>query len=320
MNERSDHWVSLHVYHSSLDEITASVLGPILRQLVSRRIARRFFFLRHWEGGRHARVRIESPTANVHDLSAPIMAAIDKALCPSPISPPSDSDYRTIVGRMRRIEFAAGLGSATVETCAEPLQPFQSVRVCRYQLDVSRYSSRPLALLSRAHCCRSADLSLETVSLAMREPSSRTLVALHLLGTLPDVLGSASGTDGRPELLRRLQAVGGDGAMAEQIFVTDGYVPYVEQRSNLLGLRSHLRRGDCPDYCTYPLKPAIVSWSRLLRRTLTAATLILRRSGVRVSLVDFGLDLCHLMLNSIGIPLLDEMYLRYLLMRTLEES
>lgn len=54
-------WVSLHVHHhESPERVVTDAAGPLVHELAERGWIDRFFYLRHWQGGRHVRLRLRA--------------------------------------------------------------------------------------------------------------------------------------------------------------------------------------------------------------------------------------------------------------------
>ncbi|MGW8724736.1 lantibiotic dehydratase C-terminal domain-containing protein [Streptomyces sp. NPDC055808] len=57
--EQAGHWVSAHVHTGhSLDLVLGTLVPPVLAELRQRGLVDCFFFLRHWQGGPHLRLRV----------------------------------------------------------------------------------------------------------------------------------------------------------------------------------------------------------------------------------------------------------------------
>jgi hypothetical protein len=57
--ERAEHWLSAHLYyHDPLDPLLTGMVAPLVQELAVAGLARRFFFLRYWDGGPHLRLRL----------------------------------------------------------------------------------------------------------------------------------------------------------------------------------------------------------------------------------------------------------------------
>lgn len=92
----ADSWFALHVFLSDPAEADRFLLGwagPRLRTLLREGQARRWFFLRYWEGGPHLRLRVQGLAPAARDaLAAEARAAAARHANPKP--PARDAYYR----------------------------------------------------------------------------------------------------------------------------------------------------------------------------------------------------------------------------------
>ena len=181
-------WVSVHVYyHHPADELLRAAIGPLVRRSEAAGTLRTWFFLRHWQGGPHLRLRL-----------GPARPGDDESLRQTAIGDleaylrerPSTKDFP--VGAYA--EVAAGLaalepGSGPVE----PMAPNNSLRLVDYDPSAGPVWTTP-APVAQA----SSRVALSLLDAAM-PPGRRIRVALAHLAI------AAAALAGTPdEALRRL--------------------------------------------------------------------------------------------------------------------
>jgi hypothetical protein len=102
-----DGWVSAHIYHhTDPDSVVLDVVAPVAAMLPEIPEARSWFFLRHWQGGPHIRLRVccSTPAASreVRDLISRVIGTWRQQLRPGADLPPAA--YLAQAGELRRIE------------------------------------------------------------------------------------------------------------------------------------------------------------------------------------------------------------------------
>jgi hypothetical protein len=154
MTEPGREWVSAHLYfHGDLDDVVAGVVEPVARAL-----GRPAFFLRHWEGGPHVRLRVRARGA----AAAATRAAIrDRA-----------EDWFRRHPSAARVDAAAYRRTREWALRREPwtdpatgLRPNNSVAFVPYRPEPERYGP-DLAAVER-HFVESSDLARAAVTARM---------------------------------------------------------------------------------------------------------------------------------------------------------
>ena len=288
-------WVSVHLfYHGNLDLPLLEVVAPLAADSHAATLARSFFFLRHWDGGPHLRVRLRTVHRNtIASLQLLAERRMETYLRNSPSKDGlKNGDYAIIAKRLARWE-----GVARYRT---QLYPNNSLRFIPYRRDYARYGPGPTLETVEQHFAEASRIAL---ALLRQRPTAdgrraaafaMTVLACRESGFLPK-LYDGFGT--------RAGVVSGDSGFADR---------YQRQRDRLHGLiRAASERARSRDAGS----SVLAAWRRsvvALRRGLTAAP----------PAPDAGkvIDMCgHLMCNRLGVPLEEERYIRYLASRTIED-
>ncbi|MFE2377013.1 lantibiotic dehydratase C-terminal domain-containing protein [Streptomyces sp. NPDC059398] len=101
--EPAGRWVSAHVFTGHpLDLVVSALIPPVVAELRQRGLADQFFFLRHWQGGPHLRLRVRLTTAAAEPaVRAALEAhttAVFRALPPS--QPMTADQYRSLAAQL----------------------------------------------------------------------------------------------------------------------------------------------------------------------------------------------------------------------------
>ena len=312
-------WISAHVhYHGDLDGLLVDGLRPLLVGLREAGLVDRAFFLRHWQGGPHLRVRL-APGEGVD--RAAVIARLDAAMGRFLDERPSrravtDAEYRSVAGRLA----ATDPRGSTVE----PLEPDNTVRHRPYEREYDRYGGTDAAMDAvEDHFCESSALVLDVLS-GRPDGNRRNGQALAM------ITGSAAmATDDGPELARFAHA--GRAVWGRTLLAGD------ETAEALFERRWHRQRdgvrrivdtvvGTVRDEGYRDGASPVARWLR----SLTALAARLGRLAddgafapldvvgprVRGSGLPSVLLLCsHLNTNRLGVPVTEEAYLMYLLNR-----
>ncbi|RZQ63934.1 thiopeptide-type bacteriocin biosynthesis protein [Amycolatopsis suaedae] len=314
-------WTSVHIhYHDSLDELITGAVRPLAADLTGRGHLDGYFFVRHWQGGPHLRLRLRTPA----DVTGPVEQHIGGFLAASPSRTViSEEDYLRVAGPLVSIE----RGQDEVE----PLRPNNSVHHVAYQPEYARYGGTPEAMRAVERNFTESSALVAEVLAASADPGRRTGQALAMM--LVCALTAAGSADALPGYLatgqrdwgRRL--LFGDADAGERRFEEK----YQRQRPRLIALVEEITRLAGEPEAGPP--SAVTRWLSSVR-TLRAELAALRERGlftpaeVLMSRVD-GADaelgsvllFCsHMHNNRLGISLPEEAYLMYLLLRATTEA
>ncbi|WEH37018.1 lantibiotic dehydratase C-terminal domain-containing protein [Streptomyces sp. AM 4-1-1] len=185
--EPEDRWVSAHVFTGHpLDLVLSALVPEAVAELRQRGLADRFFFLRHWQGGPHLRLRVRLTTPAAEPS---VRAALDahatalfRALPPS--QPMSAHQYRSLARRLSAQEPESEPGA---------LAPNDSLAFHAYRPEHGKYGRGAALRAVEDAFATCSELALAAV-LAEWGPARRTAHCFALLtGSL-----DASAPPGRP--------------------------------------------------------------------------------------------------------------------------
>lgn len=278
-------WVSAHLFHQGdLDALLVGAVHPVVAGLTAD-----WFFLRHWEGGLHVRLRVR-PSAGLPagELRDRIVAGCGPWLAAHPsehrITPAQYADSAA--------KFAALEGAERWETAQRDPDGIAFVP----------YQRSPYGAAVERHQAESSRLALDLLrsgpATAQRDTAALALLLLAWFTAEPDparlaprVAGDASPPDptgGSPALWR---------AAVDR--------RYRDQRERLLGLAGRMRA-----VAADPGRPGLFAdWTGSVRAVAASAAAADDPLPV--------LDRCaHLVCNRLGVSLVEEGYLRVLAART----
>lgn len=281
-------WVSAHVYrHDDLDDLLVRRVAPLMAELAAERLIDGFFFLRHWEGGPHLRLRMLTGAADAGAVRARVTDGLGRHLREHPSRHPMTADGYARV---------AALGAALEEHPGyeRRLFPPDTIRFVAYPPEHGAFGHGPTLAAVERHFGESAAIAVGT----LRLPASRRLSAAMAM-TLAALLSLPSGARG-PAVPR---GAGGSDRAAEA---------WARSRDELVAVAERLRAAEPPGAADDP----VVAWARSLRglRDRLFALRLGDVLGVQPGdAVAYALDRClHLHLNRMGVSLRQEARLRRL--------
>jgi hypothetical protein len=281
-------WVSGHLFsHGDLDALLARAVRPLVAELARAGNAGGFFFLRHWDGGPHIRLRLLARTAT----DRPVLRRMVRERCggylrehPSPAAI-TQQQYGELASSLARQEGAASYLSR--------LQPDGSVRFIGYRREHARYGDLAAMRAIEEHFERASEIALSLVSLAA--PEQRRTAAFCM------VLLAWTGAE-----------IPAGWSPPSDMTTQD----YARQRDRLAALAAHCRAlaagpADTPG--------ALPAWCRSLG--VLRSHLNRLGPGHLAAPVPTVIDTCaHLMCNRLGLSLDEESRLRYLAGHTLADN
>lgn len=181
MDERSadpHRWVSAHLYyHGDLDQIITHVVGPVVHEVAPRTAGGQYFFLRHWEGGPHVRLRVHARSDRERE---PIAAAIrrhgERYFSTHP------SNLRVTAGDYQELRRQATRLEPTVTHMAE-LRPNNSVIPVPYHREHHKYGHGPSIDAVESHFGQSSDIARSVVGSGMSMTERHVLAFCFLVSS-----------------------------------------------------------------------------------------------------------------------------------------
>jgi thiopeptide-type bacteriocin biosynthesis protein len=146
-------WLGLHLfYQGSLDSMLQGLVAPLVRDLRDKRLLAGYFFVRHWQGGPHVRLRLLSATTDVGQLREWARDASQAWLAAHPSPDQLDqAAYQQMAQRLCRLE---------PDATDEGLQPNNSLGFCSYVPERHKYGSGEALAAVERHFQESSDLAL----------------------------------------------------------------------------------------------------------------------------------------------------------------
>lgn len=304
MNERNA-WLSVHVfYHSEQDELLIRCISPLAETLKSQGLVSKIFYLRHWQGGPHLRLRLHID--NYDNWDTCLQATYEK-LSGFLERYPSHS----LIGNDTYHEMEQQLGKLeNLSTNNTTLYPNNSIKIETYKPEIEKYGG------------------VKGIAIAEDLFSESTLLSLRLLDSLN---GSREKKIGQGFIMLIIGALAfGIPAVEMPAFLSwyqDIWSRYVPPQSRLnweARLKSNHERLEewtrAIIYGRFTMKPIILAWKQAIESA--SAALIFEGEEV-LDAIKEPLDAKHKKLyllinylhthnNRLGILVTEEAYLGFL--------
>jgi thiopeptide-type bacteriocin biosynthesis protein len=289
-------WVSVHVfYQGDLDLPLIGAVRPLVEETRAAALARGFFFLRHWDGGPHLRVRLLAAGEEARDpLRRRLVERCERYLRDHPSA--TRLNPAAYAAQARRLAPWEGMS----DYAREPY-PNNSIRCTPYRREHDRYGRGASMEAVEGHFVDSSRIALALLA-ADATPDRRhsaaftmTLLACRVDGGFAGASSPLSGP------------AAGTGAA-----VADFAGRYRRQRRRLLSLA-----GTALERATDPsgVPGVLGAWLRSIGRLRAELAAAPPPAGVAAVI-----DACvHLLCNRIGLSLDEERYVRYLVARTIAD-
>jgi thiopeptide-type bacteriocin biosynthesis protein len=300
-------WISLHLfYQGDLGELARNLVAPLTSGLIADGRVRDFFFLRHWDGGDHLRLRVRpAETGLERELVERCTEYLRAHPSPERVTQEQYAAFAVALGRWEHLT-----------SYTEVMYPNNSVRVIRYRPEHNRYGHGASVEAVERHFVESSRIALDLMRRGL--PADRldtaafSLILLAWFVCQPDPaalhasIASYARAAGEPPPIKLW-------AEFEE--------RYLAQRDRLLALGTRLRAlAACP--------PELLGSGSLAEWTASVA-----RLRDTLSTLDFAgpgrgwegpggitgagiltvVDICaHLICNRLGVTLAEEGYARYL--------
>ncbi len=186
--ERPQRWASAHLhYHDALDDLLRSGVRPLIDELAAHGLIEKLFFVRHWQGGQHVRLRIllcdELGEEAVKRLIEALIGRFFTA-CPSQTIVRAE-DYLQAAGWLCQHEF--GHRKVTIE----PLQPNNSIRYVPYVPEYDRLGGSAGVAAIEPHFIDSSVIALDLIAANLsgqrRTGQALTMMLLAAAALIPDL-------------------------------------------------------------------------------------------------------------------------------------
>jgi thiopeptide-type bacteriocin biosynthesis protein len=307
-------WVSAHLhYHDGLDNLLCSGVRPLVDELIANGLIEGFFFVRYWQGGQHVRLRVlPTDEINKEHISCLIETRIGQFFTRSPSQAIIRSEhYARAAAWLCQQEF----GQRTVTI--EPLQPNNCIRYVAYSPEYGRCGGPAGVAAFEPHFMDSSKIALELIA-TNPSPRQRTGRALALM-----LLAAAVAVPDLQRLARFFRTsyrnwadrlVTGDRVHPKR-YETEFERHYDRQRPQIDDLVRQLLEvachpgGDDADAISARWMASIA----VLRDRLDS----LAPDDQRMGLEPLLFQALHKHNNRLGVPLIEETYLLFLLQRTL---
>jgi thiopeptide-type bacteriocin biosynthesis protein len=302
VSEHETEWVSAHIfYEGDLDFLLTRVTDPLLDEFARSGLAREFFFLRYWDGGKHIRLRVlPAQNARRPEVAKLINDRFSEYLARNPSADGDRAgEYTRVARALAEME--------RVTSYAEVPFPNNSIAFVPYRREHGRYGYGGAIQAVERHFAESSRISLR--ALAMGATADQRATACFSLIMLTWFIAQSD-----PE--RTSAGAGGRGAGKSYAGPGRGVPPVLDepQRGQILHIARQMRML-AATHAEFSTTGTLVDWARSiasLKATLTeqAATgafdLPSTDQGVAPrdleAVVAMVLDLCaHLICNRFGI-------------------
>ena len=318
----SREWMAFHVFYSRLDSLIIHAVAQVMRKLQMSELIADYFYIRYWNGGPHLRLRVAT-LGESDAVGSTIVGKLGRFLTrwPSPAIP--EETYDEVSKSMRKANDGAKTLSRTYADCEvlEVLQPVNSIQARSYTYDSRRYGGGRGRAVSEGHFCFSSDLTTTILEQVDGGKLKKLRTALHC-ATESYLAMEVSAARGQALLLRvagQLAGVVARDAEPDPVAYF-GLLPYEAQRGELEDVRSHLAGDSSSWSCSGRPGRIADAWRvDLDNRWRQLERLQSHEKPVGGKRETITMDYLHLLANRLGVTLLEESYLYYLLARCLED-
>jgi thiopeptide-type bacteriocin biosynthesis protein len=293
-------WISIHAHHhGDIDALLVDAVRPLMAQMISTGDVTAFFYIRNWNGGPHLRLRVKpAPGRDPQDLIPHLCGPLDRYIREHPGGEPRPEEYARQSEFMRsfreRLADDAPVTAAHVER-ELPYRAEAGTVLVSYVFDEARFGGSASRAVCEENFWRSSVLALDLLAGTGRDRATRMTWALVLTAAAPDALGLADAP--AAAMFRRYGEVGDVIFGAKVNYAAMLRLPRAEQQWETLAGAVREDRG------------AAGVW----RRCLAESARRLRELELTVPVEQIVLDYVHLLVNRLGLPLTDELYLVHLL-------
>ena len=291
-----DNWVSVHVFfHGDLNRVIIGAVSALVGEAEAAVLCTNWFFLRHWDGGPHLRLRLRGTDRRAARC---LRAHVSEHCAMYLRNEPADrcienSEYCNMAER-----FATWEGVTDYRT---EMYPNNSIRFIPYHPEHARYGS---------------GRTLEAVERHFGEASR---MALAVLRERPSADGRRTAAFGTTvlawlEVGRMPRVPDGPGIRAGSRVGGAAFAGHYERRKERLGrfFDDVLSRAEAADR----RGSVFGAWRRSVRELWSEFSQTPPPAGAGVVV-----DVCtHLMCNRLGLTLQEEQYIRYLAWRTVRDA
>lgn len=288
-------WVSVHLFSQrSPDRLLAELVTPIVDGLRSSQAISEYFFIRHWQGGPHVRLRLlpaDPDTAAA--VCADVLRRSRRFFAAHPSTAALDqAGYDRMVTALSAVE-------PDIEPL--PLQPNDSATCFPYRPEYHKYGVPPVLHAVERHFTQSSDLVLEVLRREVPPERRRVLAFAALISGQGEVGSGWRDLAGRlHDGARAWDAVTGLGTESLHARVAQTYRSQREQLREVATLMWDPATPSVPD-------PFLQGWRDSMYELRGALTALAHPDPA------FALENCnHLICNRLGVGLRDEWFLRAL--------
>jgi len=285
---READWVSAHLFYTDdLDVVLVDAVRPLVTDLLAEETVHGYFFLRHWDGGPHIRLRLLVPDeADQSRVRAAVSVRCGRYLRRHPsVTRLSPEAYAPMAARLASLE-------QTPSHRPTPL-PNNTVQFIPYRREYDRFGTDAEMQAVERHFIESSHIAMALIGSRARADQRRTAAyAMILLAWLTGDRGGLA-----PATWTGLQS-------------DDLEARYLRQRDRLLTL-ADLAHRLAAGRATGVAEGSLAAWLRSIRAL---------RAQLPGSTAGQVIDICaHLMSNRLGLTLPDEGCLRYFAARAMTE-
>lgn len=192
-------WVSAHLYHyGDLDALVSRCIRPMVHELTTAKLIRGHFFLRHWEGGQHLRLRLRPASERFAEPIRYRIRARAKAYFADHQSTPAvePAAYRRLAAGLARAE-----GRKHYD---QRLHTADTVEFPAYRPEYATYGSDACIVAVERHSTTSSEIAMSLIEQGtpteQRDAIALATLTLTLAVCEPDLTAAAKriATEGAP--------------------------------------------------------------------------------------------------------------------------
>lgn len=311
-------WISFHIfYNGDFDELLCNYLRPLLKEMTEQELIYKFFFLRYWNGGDHIRLRLSVERYLVESVESLVVSKYNNFVKSKNV-PEFDSDkYNSIVARMREFNEKLIKTNAIHEEIEE-LNSSGRIERRDYQFEYERYGGVHSRHIVESHFQFSSSVVLNSVESIIVSKNSRLTFGLYLISAL--FFSIQISKERRIELFenasRYIDLLNPD--YKNKSFPELGFKSFEEQKNVISGVIASMEAAGYISGQSDEFNTEINLWRvELAERWDYLANLNLA-GKLTQSPENIFVSFSHMLCNRLGIGLMDESYMYYLLSEALK--
>lgn len=319
----SAEWASFHIFYGGqTDALITGAIHPVVKDLLDNGDINAYFFIRYWNGGPHVRLRLRVNPATTNERLIEAIAPIQNYVHEYPGESLGEENYHDLSKFMVdfRDQFIGDRTQAALHLeTPEPLQPSNTLQRRPYRFDAQRYGGSSLRGSIEDHFFYASEQAFDILNRTPGAMGKRRALALRMMAAGAVSLRLSPG---------EAAAMFRDYFSAAHKILPEDRAGLIERQGSELFAREQedLRRvinslykdeftsPDGQDYAGVLLD----SWGRHLKTVLAEIARVERRKELTNSAQNILMDFLHMFNNRLGTPVIEELFMSYLLARGFE--